>query len=366
MKDIFGIPALTLDNWNDAFSLLASQTRTQRVLILLDEISWMASKSRDFAGKLKIAWDTKFKNNDRLILVLCGSVSSWIDQNILYDTDFVGRISLTINLEELPLKVCNHFWREKASLISSMEKLKILSVTGGVPKYLEEININKSAEENIKRMCFDEKGILFKEFKIIFHDIFNKRAETYQEIVRILIKKHCSVKEIAEATGRPLNSDLSQYLNDLEASGFIKRYFTYRFDGNKSRISKYRIRDNYLRYYLKYIEPVEEKIKQGLYRFKGIENLPNWRTIMGFQFENLVLHNLPEVINLMGIDFSSIISASPYYQNATKSNNGGCQIDLLIQTRFNTLYLCEIIFQDKIRSDVIKELETKINVLKKP
>lgn len=30
----------------------------------------------DFAGQLKIAWDTKLKKNDGLILVLCGSVSS--------------------------------------------------------------------------------------------------------------------------------------------------------------------------------------------------------------------------------------------------------------------------------------------------
>ncbi|OQY49589.1 MAG: hypothetical protein B6240_02995 [Desulfobacteraceae bacterium 4572_87] len=72
MKNIFDIPALPLENWSDAFSHLASHTRSGSVLILLDEISWMAGKSSDFAGKLKIAWDTKFKKNNRLILVLCG------------------------------------------------------------------------------------------------------------------------------------------------------------------------------------------------------------------------------------------------------------------------------------------------------
>jgi len=139
------------------------------------------NKDSDFPGKLKIAWDTRFKKNDHLVLVLCGSASSWIDKNILKDTDFVGRISLEINLEELPLADCNKFWQKK-NLISSMEKLKLLSVTGGVPKYLEEINIKENAEENIKKMCFDKGGILVKEFEKIFNDIFNKRAKIYKKI----------------------------------------------------------------------------------------------------------------------------------------------------------------------------------------
>ena len=37
-------------------------------------------------------------------------------------------------------------------LISAMEKLKILSVTGGIPRYLEEIDPSLSAEENIKKL----------------------------------------------------------------------------------------------------------------------------------------------------------------------------------------------------------------------
>ncbi len=366
MKDIFDIPALPLENWNDAFSHLASHTRSGRILILLDEISWMGSSDKDFAGKLKIAWDTKFKKNDKLILVLCGSVSSWIDKNILNDTDFLGRVSLEIDLQELPLHDCNKFWFDKADLISSMEKLKILSVTGGVPKYLEEINIKKSAEENIKRLCFDKGGILFKEFDKIFNDIFNKRAKIYKEIVKNLAKQNFSTKELAIVTGRPPNGDISEYLFDLESSGFIKRYYLYRFDGKRSRISKYRIKDNYLRFYLRYIEPVKDKVQSGLYDFTGIENLRNWNIIMGFQFENLVLHNLPKVIQLIGIDANSIISASPFFQNPTRVNKGACQIDLLIMTKFSTLYLCEIKFRKKITRDVIDEVRGKILLLKRP
>ena len=133
------LPHLKLRNWNEAFALLARMTEKNKVLIFLDEISWMAARDRDFAGQLKIAWDTIFKSNSQLMLVLCGSVSSWIDTNILNSADFMGRVSLSIDLRELPLADCNQFWKTAGSDASVLEKFRMLAVTGGVPRYLEEI-----------------------------------------------------------------------------------------------------------------------------------------------------------------------------------------------------------------------------------
>jgi AAA+ ATPase superfamily predicted ATPase len=78
------LPKLNLESWYQAFSLLNNVIRDETTVILLDEISWMATRDKDFAGQLKIAWDTEFKHHPRLILVLCGSVSSWIDPFVKY------------------------------------------------------------------------------------------------------------------------------------------------------------------------------------------------------------------------------------------------------------------------------------------
>ena len=84
-------PKLPLDGWPTAFQLLASQLPASgTVVLLLDEISWMAAGDADFAGHLKTAWDTHFSKRQRLVVVLCGSVSSWIEHNILNNTGFVG------------------------------------------------------------------------------------------------------------------------------------------------------------------------------------------------------------------------------------------------------------------------------------
>ena len=163
MGTAFGVPAMLFASWHDALSTLAGLTKTGETIILLDEISWIASKDKDFAGRLKGIWDTQFKSNNRLILILCGSVTSWIDDNILNDKGFMGRVSLTITLDELPLADANSFWENRQ--ISYAERLKILCVTGGVPRYLEEVRPDQTAEQNIKRMCFSPEGLLFSEFE---------------------------------------------------------------------------------------------------------------------------------------------------------------------------------------------------------
>ena len=72
---------------------------------------------------------------------------------------------------------------------------------------------------------------------------------------------------------------------------------------------------------------------------------------MGFQFENLVLNNIQSVCESIGISMSAIKNAGPYFQKKTQKRSG-CQIDLLIETRY-TLYVCEIKFRKKIEKSVI-------------
>jgi hypothetical protein len=111
-------------------------------------------------GKLKTAWDMYFSKNPQLILALCGSISSWIEENILSSTGFVGRIAIDFVLDELLLDVCNAFWHPKEERITAYEKFKLLSVTGGVPLYLERIKPNLPAEQNIRDLCFTKGGLL--------------------------------------------------------------------------------------------------------------------------------------------------------------------------------------------------------------
>jgi hypothetical protein len=308
-----------------------------------------------------------FSKNPYLIVVLCGSVSSWIQKNILSTTGFLGRITLDIVLEELPLEMCNAFWNPKEKRITPYEKFKLLSVTGGVPLYLEQIKPNLPAEKNIQDLCFTRGGLLVQEFDKIFSDLFSRKKARHKEIVISLASGPKELSQICDELGKKMGGIFSKYLDELVQAGFVKRDFTWDLKTEKEKIkfSRYRLSDNYLRFYLKYIAPNRSIIEKESF-YSLITQLPGWEGIMGLQFENLVVHNRKTLWKILGISPEEIVMEGPFFQNPTKKQPG-CQIDYMIQTRFHTLYLCEIKFsKDPVGNKIIEEMERKRNNLKIP
>lgn len=361
VKSQFGLPAIKTEDWGDLFTTLASLVKDKETTILFDEISWMAHKDPTFLGKLKIAWDTLFSQNPKLILILCGSVSSWIEKNIISSTGFLGRVTLQMNLPELSLKESIELLNKIGFHGSIMENLMILAITGGIPRYIELIQPNKSAENNIKRLCFEPDGILVNEFNHIFNDLFGKAANIYEKIILSLVKGPLEYKEVSEAINYSTGGPLSEYLDNLIMCGFISRDFSWSIQaGTESKLSKYRLADNYLRFYLKYIKPNLNKIKNNQFKDVALSSFPGWESIMGFQFESIILNNRKLIWEKLGLSPEEIVSDNPYFQRRTK-NHKGCQIDYLIQTKYNTLFACEVKFLRKeVSVSIVEVMKNKL------
>jgi uncharacterized protein len=154
----------------------------------------------------------------------------------------------------------------------------MLSVTGGIPKYLEEINPRLSAEDNIKRLCFTHGGFLVEEFEQLFSDVFLRDSEFYKKIAETLCSGRRTIGEI------------------------------------ESRSAAIRV----------------GKIARHSYALKSLASLPEWSTIMGLQFENLVLNSRTQLHQLMRVNPEEIVNDNPFYQRQTV-RQAGCQIDYSCQ-----------------------------------
>lgn len=361
------MPKIQVSEWIEHFTFIGNQAKDKKIVIVLDEISWMGSEDPDFLGQLKTAWDLNFSDNPDLILILCGSVSSWIEENILKSTGFVGRVSVDMVLEELSVAESGEFWGAQRNKVSPYEKFKVLSVTGGIPKYLEEIIPSQSAEDNIHRLCFQPNGLLFREFEQIFSDLFSKRAQTYSNIVKTLAHASLSLDEVCEKLNLEKSGYVSRCLDDLALAGFVQEDCTWNlFTKSESRLKKFRLKDNYLRFYLRYIEPNKNRITKGIFESKSFMHMPGWESVMGLQFENLVVNNTKSLCEILRIDLLEVTNAGPFFQRATQRQKG-CQVDLMIQTKYNTLYVFEIKFStSEIKSSVIEEMGKKIRNLSLP
>ena len=202
------------------------------------------------------------KKNNKLILILCSSVSTWIEENIIHNTAYFGRISWTLTLEPLPLFDCNKMLEQQGFKSSDYEKLKLLSVTGGIPWYIEQMQGEYSANDNIKRQAFTKGGVLSEDFNKIFHELFEKRDAIYKNIIHALANGAVDYDHIATHINYPKSGRLSEYLNNLVQAGFISKDATWSLQTEKiTKLTNYRLSDNYIRFYLKYIEPKKNQIE---------------------------------------------------------------------------------------------------------
>lgn len=351
-------------SWAEAFAFLHAAIRdAERTVVLLDEVSWMGKWDPDFAGMLKNAWDKQLKHHDRLVLVVCGSISTWINRNILESSAFAGRLSLNVTLDELPLADCVRFWGRKTHRLSVRDVLDVLSVTGGVPKYLEEIDPSDSADENARRLCFAPGGPLVEEFGQIFSEIFEDSAPAKKAILRALSGGVLTAGAIAEKISADRNGHLSRHLSELEAAGFIAGDCGLNPEtGKPAKIASYRIRDNYTRFYLHHMEPRLEAIKAGTFAFETLDRMAGWQTMLGLQFEALVVNHWRELLPRINHGGGLVLSAAPYRKPA-RGKEPGVQIDLLLQMR-NAAVVVEIKRKAFLDESVEEEVERKVAALR--
>ena len=127
---------------------------------------------------------------------------------------------------------------------------------------------------------------------------------------------------------------------------------------------RYRLKDNYTRFYLKYVLPKRPAIEAGVFRYLSLDRLPGWDAIMGLQFENLVLNNFTLLAREIGLVGKNVESAAPYFRRGGKTGPG-VQVDLLVQLP-RSAYVVEIKRKVRIGVSVEDEVRRKVERLALP
>ena len=356
-------PPFTFQDWSDALQHLGKHLRAGDI-VLLDEISWMGDNDPSFVPKLKAWWD---QLNVPVTLVICGSVSTWIEENILKSTAFFGRINLTLTLEPLPIPESALFLKKVGFKGSAYDTYKLLGVLGGIPWYLEQVSPGKTADEIIHQLCFEKNGVLVLEFDRIFHDLFGGKGTSYRKVLDALKEGTKTLAEIRHAIGFAHSGTLSNLIDHLITAGFVSKQPLWSLKTMQARKqSLYRISDPYMRFYLKVIAPQRSKIDRGGLKDTVLSQLPGFEAHLGLQIEQLLLQNRSLLLESIGLPASTIVADGPFRQSKTTKQRG-CQIDYLAQTATQNLFVCEFKFKRReLGATIIDEVKERISALKAP
>jgi uncharacterized protein len=322
----------------------------KKLILFFDEIQWMGSGKEKLISIIKFYWDNHWKDKN-VMLVLCGSVASYMVKKVLRSKALYGRVSEEILLKGLnPPESYKMFSKKK----SEEEILKYLMVFGAIPKYLEEIDQSQSFNHNINRLCFSKNGLMINEPERIFYAQF-REVRTYQQIVHLLSSGLFSMQEISEKLKIASGGGLKMYLDNLEHAEIIRHVIP--FDKNhRTKLKKYTIADEFLTFYFKYMEPNLAEIRESNSGklFEAISQ-NSFQTWLGFAFERFCLKNGWHIANLMGFG-DEVLRVAPYYGKGDNS----FQIDLLFKRADKVITVCEIKHHSsKISTKIIPEVERK-------
>lgn len=326
-------------NWFFAFQYLINyleKVAAPKKVLFFDELPWFDNQKSDFIQSLEHFWNSWADARNDIVLIVCGSAASWmINKLINHRGGLHNRVTERMQIEPFNLKETEQLLRVKNPTIDRYQILQLYMVMGGIPFYLQAVKGNQSAAQNIERICFANDGLLRTEFKNLYRALF-KNHEQHLTIVRAIATKTKGLtrKELIELTKLPDNGTTSNLLDELEKSGFIRKYFPFK---KRKRDNLYQLIDFYTLFYLKFIESTNPLDKNTW--LNAIDN-PVQRAWNGYAFEQICFYHLDQIKKALGI-LGVLTNTSTW---RSKQKQEGAQIDLLIDRRDYVINICEMKF----------------------
>lgn len=352
-------------DWFEAFKRLKELLQNDNInrdpisgkrVIFLDELPWMDTAKSDFKSALDYFWNSWASSQDDLLLIVCGSATSWIIDNLLASTGgFYNRITRQIHLSPFSLAECAALCSLNELGLTKQQLIDCYMVFGGVPYYLNLLDKRMSLVQNIDNLIFNENGQLHYEYEQLFKSLF-KKANKHVAIIEAMAKRNVGVLRTELASVKEIGDgeSLTNALKELEQCGFIRKYKN--LAKEKSGYF-YQIIDPFTLFCITHLN--QENIRSWAKYF----NTPSYFSWAGNAFEIVCLNHIGQIKASLGI--SGIDSSE--YSWRSKAKKGGAQIDLLIDRADGVINLCEMkhtIDEFVIDSEYEKKLLHKVEVFR--
>lgn len=275
-----GIKAETsFSSFQTALEYVFELAQKERLVLAIDEYPYVARSSKSLASTLQLLID-KYKDSSKLMLILCGSSMSYMEDNVLaYKAPLYGR--RTAQMKVLPFdfeETCRYFKK-----FSDEDKALIYGIVGGTPQYLLQIDDSLSVEENIKNTFLNPISFLYEEpVNLLKQEV--REPAVYTAIITAIAAGASRMSEISGKVGESTNV-CSVYIKNLISLGIVQKETPY---GEKaSRKSVYSVKDNMFGFWYRFVLGNNSIISRGAADlvYRRIEpKLPDY---MGKVFEDI-------------------------------------------------------------------------------
>jgi hypothetical protein len=298
---------------------------------------WMDTQHSGFVSALEHFWNGWASGRKDVLLIVCGSATSWIINNVIKNHGGLhNRVTTKIHIKPFTLHECEEYAKSKGLAMSRRQILECYMVMGGIPFYWTFLERGKSLAQNIDELFFNPEGGLWGEFDELYASLF-KNPDRYVTVVTTLASKQTGMtrEELLKEGKIPNNGNITRALNDLENCGFIRKYSSI---GRKERGAVYQLVDFYTLFYFKF---VHNNKNLDTHFWTLIQETPQYYAWCGLAFERVCFNHIDQIKSALGIG-GVLCNVYSWRSKSESLKERGAQIDMLIDRNDQVITLCEM------------------------
>ena len=266
--------------FNDFFDYLQEKSKSSKFLLVMDEFQRFSDTAPEFITKLQNYWDSTLRHN-KLMIILVGSSIGMMQRITESRTGALHGRAVRIKIS--PFRYID--FRLMFKELNESEKIERWAIFGGTPYYLSKTKKFNNNLLAISELVLKKGGELAEEPRTLMESENVRVYVQYNSILHSLASGKETLKEISDFT-KIILTTLPAYVQRLdELLDLVTKYDPVL---GKERLGRYRIKDNFFKFWYKFIFPNQTALNLGNDKLvlKKIESELN--SYVGRVFEDII------------------------------------------------------------------------------
>ncbi len=263
LRDFSGILSEFLSNrgtvsgefttWESFFRAIFHYSQKENMVVVFDEFQNFLYADRSVFSTVQKLWD-EMGRESRIMMVFTGSYVGMIKRVFRDEKEpLYGRTDHFMNLGPFDFPTVSKVLSDMG-INGVEEQIRFYSVMGGVPRYLELLEDipHRNFSEFISSFVKEEE-FLRDEGERILSQEFGREYLRYFAVLEAISLGKATLTEISDWTGDSRTS-VSRYIYDLNREyEIIRRLVPVTEDPRRSKKGRYFIKDNFYRFWFRYV-----------------------------------------------------------------------------------------------------------------
>lgn len=254
------LASASYSSWYDIFAAFDRlRKKGEKFILVIDEYQYLCQTQPAFSSFVQKWWDEHWQNQN-IILILCGSVTSMMYRETLSaSAPLYGRASASILLKPIQFGFLNEFFAKGRDTVGLVE---FYSLCGGVPRYVNLVSNYENYITALEALVLSPEGILYSEAKNILRDEISVPNVCWS-ILNAVASGSTRISELGARLSLPANQ-LTRYIDLLMDLQLVRRTVPIlESNPQKSKKGVYSVCDPFFRLWFGTIYPYESFLEMG-------------------------------------------------------------------------------------------------------